>query len=500
MANYILAIDQGTSSSRAILFDEDQNIVAVRQREITQIYPRSGWVEHDAMEIYESVLDVVNETAVHSQVDVRDIKAVGITNQRETTVVWNRHTGLPIANAIVWQCRRTTEMCDALKARGLEAYVKATTGLKIDAYFSGTKIAWLLDNVPGARAAAENGDLLFGTIDSWLVWKMSGGKVHVTDYTNASRTMLFDIHKLCWDERLLRELNIPPCMMPRVCSNSEICAVMNVQGVDIPIAGMVGDQQGALFGQACFRAGDAKNTYGTGCFLLMNTNDKAIRSENGLLTTIAIGINGRVQYALEGSVFIGGAVMKWLRDEMGLIRSTEQIAEITSTVSDNGGVYLVPAFAGLGAPYWDMRARGAIVGITRGTRAAHIVRAAQESIAYQVMDLVSAMEKDCASRINDLRVDGGACVNDFLMQFQADMLGANVLRPVIHESTALGAAYLAGLAVGLWRDTDQLCEKRRYQCIFTTQMDVRERDKCKAQWRRAVERSMGWEADEEQNG
>lgn len=497
MAGYILAIDQGTSSSRAILFDENQNIVTVSQQEFTQIYPHSGWIEHDAMEIYESVLDVVNEAVLHSRIAVRDIKAVGIANQRETTVVWNRLTGLPIANAIVWQCRRTAEICDDLKARGLEEYVQATTGLKIDAYFSGTKIAWLLDNVPGAREAAENGDLLFGTIDSWLVWKLSGGTVHVTDYTNASRTMLFDIHKLCWDDRLLRELNIPACMMPRVCANSGVCASMTVLGKQVPIAGMVGDQQGALFGQACFHTGDAKNTYGTGCFLLMNTGDKAIRSDNGLLTTIAIGLNGKVQYALEGSVFIGGAVMKWLRDEMGLIRDTRQIAQITATVSDNGGVYLVPAFTGLGAPYWDMHARGAIVGITRGTRAAHIVRAAQESIAYQVMDLVSAMEKDCGSRINALRVDGGASVNDFLMQFQADMLGINVLRPVIHESTALGAAYLAGLAVGFWKNTNQLCEKRQYQCVFTPQMDTLTRKRRIADWHRAVGRSMDWELADE---
>lgn len=495
MQEYILSIDQGTSSSRAILFDKDQNIVAVSQKEISQVYPHSGWVEQDAMEIYESVLHVVNGVIEQSGVDVRDIKAVGVTNQRETTVVWNRHTGMPIANAIVWQCRRIADFCDELKARGLEEYVRATTGLKIDAYFSGTKIAWLLEHVPNARREAENGDLLFGTIDSWLVWKLSGGQAHVTDYTNASRTMLFDIHRLCWDERLLRELNIPASMMPRVCSNSGICASMRVKGVDLPIAGMVGDQQGALFGQACFRPGDAKNTYGTGCFLLMNTGETAVRSENGLLTTIAIGLNGKVQYALEGSVFVGGAVMRWLRDEMGMISDAKQASELAVTVPDNGGVYLVPAFAGIGAPYWDMRARGAIVGITRGTSRAHIVRAAEESIAYQVLDLVSAMEKDCGKKINDMRVDGGASRDDFLMQFQADILGTGVCRPAVLESTALGAAYLAGIAVGMWRDTDRLSENRTCQRVFKPQMKPEDRARYVKNWRCAVERSLNWETD-----
>ncbi len=497
MPNYILAIDQGTSSSRAILFDEDQHIVAVSQREFAQIYPQTGWVEHDAMEIYAGVCEVVEGVIARSGIDAHDIRAIGIANQRETTVVWNRRTGLPIANAIVWQCRRTADMCDQLKDRGLEDYIRDVTGLKIDAYFSGTKIAWLLDNIPHAREAAENGDLLFGTIDSWLIWKLSGGQAHVTDYTNASRSMLYNIHDLCWDDRLLSELDIPKCMMPRVCSNSEIYATVNLHGADIPIAGSVGDQQGALFGQGCFNVGDAKNTYGTGCFLLMNTGDRAIASDNGLLTTIAIGLNGHVQYALEGSVFIGGAVVQWLRDEIGLIRDAKQMGEISASVPDCGGVYLVPAFAGLGAPCWDMRARGTIVGLTRGTNAKHIVRAAEESIAYQVMDLVSAMEKDCGCKLNNLRVDGGACRDDFLMQFQADILNARVCRPVIRETTALGAAFLAGLAVGVWKDTSQIGSNWRCDRAFDPQMDENLRSRGIRAWHRAIDRSRDWATEDE---
>lgn len=493
MARYLLALDQGTTSSRAILFDEDQHIVSVAQKEFTQFYPQSGWVEHDPMEIYSSIYGVMMEAITKSGIDVRDIAAIGITNQRETTIVWDKTTGRPIYNAIVWQCRRTAGICDELRERGLTDYIQKTTGLVLDAYFSGTKLKWILDNVSGAREKAEKGELLFGTVDTWLVWKLTGGKVHITDYTNASRTMLYDIHRLCWDEKMLHELDIPASVLPEVCDSSRVYGTCNIQGVEVPIAGIAGDQQAALFGQGCFASGDAKNTYGTGCFLLMNTGDKAIESKHGLITTIAIGLDGKVQYALEGSVFVGGAVIQWLRDEMHFIHEARDVEYFASKVPDTGGVYLVPAFTGLGAPYWDMYARGALVGITRGTKREHIIRAAQESIAYQSMDLVQAMEKDSGQRITELKVDGGASRDRFLMQFQADILGKSVSRPVIRETTALGAAYLAGLAVGVWKDTDEI--RRLWHCdvTFENQMDAEKRETLSRGWHKAVGRSLDWE-------
>ncbi|MCI6604900.1 MAG: glycerol kinase GlpK [Clostridiales bacterium] len=492
MPRYLLALDQGTTSSRAILFDENQNIVSSAQKELTQYYPQSGWVEHDPMEIYSTVWAVMMEVITRADIDTHDVAAIGITNQRETTVVWDKTTGKPIYNAIVWQCRRTAEICDELTARGLTDHIRQTTGLVPDAYFSATKIKWLLDNVPGARARAERGELLFGTVDSWLVWKLTDGQAHVTDYTNASRTMLYNIHDLCWDERLLHELDIPAVMLPQVCDSSHIYGSCNVRGAQIPIAGIAGDQQAALFGQGCFSAGEAKNTYGTGCFLLMNTGTQAISSRHGLVTTIAVGLNGQVQYALEGSVFVAGAVIQWLRDELRFIREARDAEYFASKVPDTGGVYLVPAFTGLGAPHWDMYARGTMVGITRGTRPEHIIRAAQESIAYQSMDLVDAMERDCGRSLRELKVDGGASRDGFLMQFQADMLAKPVLRPVIRETTALGAAYLAGLAVGVWRDTDELRRLWRCDTAFHPSMAEDKRLTLARGWHKAVGRSLDW--------
>ncbi len=492
MPRYLLALDQGTTSSRAILFDENQNIVSSAQKELTQYYPQSGWVEHDPMEIYSTVWAVMMEVITRADIDTHDVAAIGITNQRETTVVWDKTTGKPIYNAIVWQCRRTAEICDELTARGLTDHIRQTTGLVPDAYFSATKIKWLLDNVPGARARAERGELLFGTVDSWLVWKLTDGQAHVTDYTNASRTMLYNIHDLCWDERLLHELDIPAVMLPQVCDSSHIYGSCNVRGAQIPIAGIAGDQQAALFGQGCFSAGEAKNTYGTGCFLLMNTGTQAISSRHGLVTTIAVGLNGQVQYALEGSVFVAGAVIQWLRDELRFIREARDAEYFASKVPDTGGVYLVPAFTGLGAPHWDMYARGTMVGITRGTRPEHIIRAAQESIAYQSMDLVDAMERDCGRSLRELKVDGGASRDGFLMQFQADMLAKPVLRPVIRETTALGAAYLAGLAVGVWKDTDELRRLWRCDTAFHPSMQEDKRLTLARGWHKAVGRSLDW--------
>ena len=493
MPRYLLALDQGTTSSRAILFDEDQNIVSVAQKEFTQYYPRAGWVEHNPMEIYSSIYGVMMEVISQSDIHVQDIAAIGITNQRETTVVWDRKTGKPICNAIVWQCRRTAPICDALEKRGLKDYIKKTTGLVLDAYFSGTKIKWILDNVPGAREKAERGELLFGTVDTWLVWKLTDGRVHITDYTNASRTMLYDIHKLRWDERLLEALQIPASMLPEVRNSSEVYGTCNIQGVQVPIAGIAGDQQAALFGQCCFQPGDAKNTYGTGCFLLMNTGETAMESEHGLVTTIAVGLDGRVQYALEGSIFVGGAVIQWLRDELRFIREARDAEYFASKVPDTGGVYLVPAFTGLGAPHWDMYARGALVGLTRGTKPEHIIRAAQESIAYQSYDLVDAMEKDAGVTLSQLRVDGGASRDGFLMQFQADMLAKPVRRPVIRETTALGAAYLAGLAVGVWKDREELQSLWHCDVTFEPQMEAEKKEKLLRGWHKAVGRSLDWE-------
>ena len=493
MSTYILALDQGTTSSRAILFDDKQNIVAMAQKEFTQLYPRSGWVEHNPMEIYSSQYSVMMEAVTESGIDVRDIAAIGITNQRETTVVWDKTTGRPVCNAIVWQCRRTADICDELRKRGLEDHIKQTTGLVLDAYFSATKIKWILDNVEGARERAERGELLFGTVDTWLLWKLTNGRVHATDYTNASRTMLYNIHTLEWDERLLQELGIPRSMLPEVCDSSHVFGHCNIQGVDVPIGGIAGDQQAALFGQGCFQKGDAKNTYGTGCFLLMNTGKEAYESKHGLVTTIAVGLNGSVQYALEGSVFVGGAVIQWLRDQMRFIAEARDAEYYAQKVDSTGGVYLVPAFTGLGAPYWDMYARGTIVGITRGTKPEHIIRAAQESIAYQSADLVMAMEMDTSTKMTELRVDGGASRDGFLMQFQADILGKPVLRPMIRETTALGAAYLAGLATGVWKSQDEIRHLWHCDSTFAPTMEESQRLALLHGWNKAVGRSLRWE-------
>lgn len=492
MGKYVLALDQGTTSSRAILFDRDQNILGVSQKEFTQHYPQEGWVEHDPMEIWSSQYAVMMEVVAQSGVDSSEIASIGITNQRETTILWDRETGRPIYNAIVWQCRRTADIVDGLIADGLEEHIRKTTGLIPDAYFSATKIKWILTHVPGAMERAKAGKILFGTVDSWLVWKLTGGAVHVTDYTNASRTMLYDIHRLQWDETLLKALDIPREILPEVRPSSEIYGYTEIQGAQIPIAGIAGDQQAALFGQTCFGPGDAKNTYGTGCFLLMNTGDKPCESKNGLLTTIAIGINGGVQYALEGSVFVGGAVIQWLRDEMRFFTDSRDAEYYARKVPDNGGVYLVPAFTGLGAPWWDMYARGSILGITRGTRREHIIRAAQESIAYQVADLVSAMENDTGIPLTQLKADGGASRDMFLMQFQADIMNRSVRRPAIRETTALGVAYLAGLAVGVWKNQDEIRNLWACDMIYKPDMEETQRKKLLSGWHKAVSRSRDW--------
>ena len=492
MEQYILSLDQGTTSSRAILFDREQNIIGISQKEFTQIYPREGWVEHDAMEIWSSQYAVMMEIIAQSGVDPAKIAAIGITNQRETTVLWDKATGRPICNAIVWQCRRTAGIVDQLLADGLEGHIRRTTGLIPDAYFSATKIKWMLDHVEGARERARRGEILFGTVDTWLLWKLTGGAVHVTDVTNASRTMLYDIHKLCWDDALLEALDIPRAMLPEVRSSSEVYGYTEIQGVKVPIAGIAGDQQAALFGQTCFEPGDAKNTYGTGCFLLMNTGSTPCESRNGLITTIAVGRNGGVQYALEGSVFVGGAVIQWLRDEMRFFTESRDAEYYAQKVPDNGGVYLVPAFTGLGAPYWDMYARGVLVGLTRGTRREHIIRAAQESIAYQVADLVHAMESDTGVPLTQLKADGGASRDQFLMQFQADIVGREVHRPAIRETTALGAAYLAGLATGVWKDTDEIRHLWVCDTAFQPHMEAGEREMLLAGWHKAVGRSRDW--------
>ena len=489
---YILALDQGTTSSRAILFDQTQQIVALAQKEFPQIYPQEGWVEQDAMEIWASQYGVMMEVVAQSGVQPEDIAAIGITNQRETTILWDKTTGKPIYNAIVWQCRRTASLVDDLKQQGLEAHIRQTTGLVPDAYFSATKIKWILDKVEGAREKAQRGEILFGTVDSWLLWRLTEGSVHATDVTNASRTMLFDINKLDWDGTLLSALDIPAAMLPQVLSSSQIYGSTKILGVDVPIAGMAGDQQAALFGQTCFEPGEAKNTYGTGCFLLMNTGDKPCFSKNGLITTIAVGLKDRVEYALEGSVFVGGAVIQWLRDEMRFIGSSQDAEYYASKVEDNGGVYLVPAFTGLGAPYWDMYARGTIVGLTRGTRREHIIRAAQESIAYQVVDLVGAMEADTGITLSQLKADGGASRDQFLMQFQADILNREVCRPVIRETTALGAAYLAGLGVGLWQNRDEIKTLWQRDTVFTPAMEDTKRQELLDKWHKAVSRSRDW--------
>lgn len=489
---YILALDQGTTSSRAILFDRDQNMISVCQKEFTQIYPQEGWVEHDPMEIWSSQYGVMMEAVAQSGVSAEEIAGIGITNQRETTVLWDRNTGKPIYNAIVWQCRRTADIVDGLLKEGLGEHIKNVTGLVPDAYFSGSKIKWILDRVEGARERARRGEILFGTVDTWLLWKLTGGKVHVTDYTNASRTMLLDIHRLDWDDTLLKALDIPRAMLPEVRYCSEVYGYTDFQGCKVPIAGIAGDQQAALFGQACFKPGDAKNTYGTGCFLLMNTGDKPFMSKNGLITTIGIGLDGKVEYALEGSVFVGGAVIQWLRDEMRFFAESRDAEYYAQKVNDNGGVYLVPAFTGLGAPYWDMYARGSIIGITRGTKREHIIRAAQESIAYQVADLVLAMEADTGLPLKGLRADGGASRDGFLMQFQADILQKQVYRPKIRETTALGAAYLAGLATGVWSGREEIRKSWICDNTFEPRMTGEESERLMDNWHKAVGRSRGW--------
>lgn len=486
MKKYILTLDEGTTSARAVLFDKGGNAVSAAQREFKQIYPQPGFVEHDPVEIFSVQYAAVTEaiTAIGASAD--EIAAVGVTNQRETTIIWDKNTGEPIYNAIVWQCRRTSEMCDKLRADGLEEYIRKTTGLRIDAYFSATKIKWILDNVPGARDRAENGELLFGTVDTWLIWKLSGGKIHVTDRTNAARTMLYDIHSLAWDKRILEILQIPKCMLPEVRSSSEIYGDVNILGAEIPVSGIAGDQQAALFGQKCFCEGDIKNTYGTGCFLLMNTGSTAYESKNGLITTIAADAGDNICYALEGSVFVGGAVIQWLRDELGLIASAAESEKAALSVPDSAGVYIVPAFAGLGAPYWDMYARGTICGLTRGSGKNHIIRACLEAIAYQTNDLITALKADTGLPINHIRADGGAAANNFLMQFQADISGVGVIRPVQTEATAAGAAYLAGLAVGFWKNKNEILRLPDKQTEFKPAINAKHREAMTEGWKRAV--------------
>ena len=491
---YILALDQGTTSSRAILFNHDGGIAGVAQREFTQIFPRPGWVEHDPFEIWSSQIAVATEVMGRSGVRPRDVAAIGITNQRETTIIWDRATGQPIHNAIVWQDRRTSELCDRLKADGFDTLVRDRSGLVIDAYFSGSKVAWLLDHVPGARARAERGELAFGTVDSWLVWQLTSGRTHITDVSNASRTMLFNIQTMQWDEDLLHMLNVPASLLPDVRDSSEVYGEVSTSlGLEsVPIAGMAGDQQAALFGQMCVAPGMSKNTYGTGCFLLQNTGPAAAISHNRLVSTVAWRIKGRTEYALEGSVFIGGAVVQWLRDGLKLIDHSADVEALAASVPHNDDVYLIPAFAGLGAPHWDPYARGTIVGLTRGTTAGHIARAALESIAYQVNDILEAIHADSGITLRELRVDGGAATNDMLMQFQADLLGVPVLRPAVTETTALGAAYLAGLAVGFWPSVDAVAGQWRTERRFDPVMARADAHALRDRWREALERSRGW--------
>jgi glycerol kinase len=491
---HVLALDQGTTSSRAILFDHDGAVVAVAQREFQQIFPKPGWVEHDPDEIWASQIAVATEVLGRARIRPRDVAAVGITNQRETAIVWDRATGRPIHNAIVWQDRRTAEMCDRLKADGFEPLVRDRAGLVVDAYFSGTKVAWILDHVPGARERAERGELAFGTVDSWLVWQLTSGRTHITDVTNASRTMLFNIHSLQWDDELLRMLNVPRSLLPEVRDSSEIYGTVSTSlGLEsIPIAGIAGDQQAALFGQMCVSPGMSKNTYGTGCFLLQNTGTSPAVSKHQLVSTVAWRVGGRTEYALEGSIFIGGAVVQWVRDGLKLVTSAPEIETLAASVADNGGVFLVPAFTGLGAPHWDPYARGTIVGLTRGTTGGHIARAALESIAYQVADILEAIHGDSGITLSELRVDGGAAANDLLMQFQADLLGVPVLRPAVTETTALGAAYLAGLAVGFWSSVDEIARQWRTERRFDPAMAPGDARALRARWHDALARSRGW--------
>ncbi|PSU49860.1 glycerol kinase [Photobacterium frigidiphilum] len=497
---YIVALDQGTTSSRAVILDHDANIICSSQREFTQIYPKAGWVEHDPLEIYATQSSTLVEVLAKAGIRSDEIAGIGITNQRETTIVWNKNTGKPVYNAIVWQCRRTASICEELKAQGLEEYIRENTGLVVDPYFSGTKVKWILDNVEGAREEAEAGNLLFGTVDTWLIWKMTQGRTFVTDYTNASRTMLFNINTLQWDEKLLKALDIPLSMMAEVKASSEVYGKTNIGGkggTRIPICGIAGDQQAALFGQMCVEAGQAKNTYGTGCFLLMNTGKEKVTSQNGLLTTLACGPKGEVAYALEGAVFMGGASIQWLRDEVKLLGDAKDSEYFAEKVGSSNGVYVVPAFTGLGAPYWDPYARGAIVGLTRGVNSNHIIRATLESVAYQTRDVLDAMQADSGIKLATLRVDGGAVANNFLMQFQSDVLDTQVFRPVVTEVTALGAAYLAGLAIGFWDSIDELQDKAKLDRQFIPCANDKKRDRRYRGWQRAVECAKGWAIDEE---
>ena len=498
---YIMALDQGTTSSRAILFDKEGNIIATSQKEFTQIYPKPGWVEHNAMEIWGSQSGVMREVLETNSISPDEIAAIGITNQRETTIVWDKNTGKPIYNAIVWQCRRTSEICDEIEANGYKDMIKDKTGLILDAYFSGTKIKWILDNVEGAREKAENGELLFGTVDTWLIWNLTRGKVHVTDYSNASRTMLYNIKELKWDDEILELLNIPKSMLPEVKPSSCIYGNTDEQmlaGAQIPIAGCAGDQQSALFGQTCFEEGSAKNTYGTGCFMLMNTGEKPVESKNGLLTTIAWGVDGKVEYALEGSIFVGGAVIQWLRDELKILYNAKQSEFYATSVEDTNGVYVVPAFTGLGAPHWNMYARGCVMGLTRGANREHLVRASLESIAYQVKDVLHAMEEDSGLKLVGLKVDGGASANNFLMQFQSDILDTNINRPKVVETTALGAAYLAGLAVGFYSSKDDIKNSWIIDKEFKPNMEEAKRANLYKGWKKAVQRSLDWAKEDEE--
>ena len=498
MPKYMMALDSGTTSNRCILFDRAGRIVSVAQREFTQYFPQPGWVEHDANEIWATLLGVAVEAMQMAGAAAADIAAIGITNQRETTIVWDKATGEPVHHAIVWQCRRTSEYCDELRARGLTARFREKTGLVLDAYFSATKLHWLLENVPGVRERAAKGELLFGTVETWLIWKLTGGRAHVTDYSNASRTMLFNINTLDWDEEILAELNIPHSMLPKPLSSSGLFGTTDpsLLGGEIPITGAAGDQQAALFGQTCFQPGEAKNTYGTGCFLLMNTGEKPVFSQNGLVTTIAWGLGEKVTYALEGSIFVAGAAIQWLRDEMKLIANAAESEAVAQEVADTNGCYVVPAFTGLGAPYWDQYARGAIVGLTRGCNRAHIVRATLDSLTYQTYDVLNAMRADSGIALASLKVDGGASANNYLMQTQADVIGAPVLRPTCVESTAMGAAYLAGLAVGFWRDQAEIRKIWAVDRTFEPQLDARSRDARLHGWHRAVQRAFDWAKEE----
>ncbi len=494
MSEYVLALDQGTTSSRAILFDRQGRPVASAGHPIRQIYPQSGWVEHDPQEIWQSQLASAREVLEAAGIRASQVAAIGMTNQRETTILWDRQTGEPLANAIVWQCRRTAPLCQELKARGLEPSFRQKTGLVIDPYFSGTKVAWMLDNIPGARAKAEQGQALFGTVDSWLLYKLTGGRIHATDYTNASRTLMFNISRLAWDEDILRELAVPPSLLPAVLPSSALFgeAEPSLLGAALPIAGIAGDQQAALFGQACFQVGMGKNTYGTGCFVLMNVGHDSLPLGSSLVTTIAWGLSQGVEYALEGSIFIAGAAVQWLRDGLGLIATAAESEALAASVPSSDGVYVVPAFVGLGAPHWDPRARGTIVGITRGTTRAHLVRATLEAIAFQTRDVIETMESECGLTLPELRVDGGAAANDLLMQIQADILGREVVRPAVTETTALGAAYLAGLAVGFWKGQDELAGKWQVDKRFEPRMEASQRDELYQGWKKAVERAKGW--------